>query len=96
MARVFFRQLARADFDAIADYIAADNPDRALTFVDELEQAVLTLARHPQKAPLSPEAGADVRRLTHGGYNVFYRETGNKVIVLRILHGARIPPDSLE
>lgn len=89
MARVFFRNRARADFDAIADYIATDNPERALSFVDELERAALSLAAHPDKAPLVPEIGKDVRRLACGHYNIYYRHEGSKVIVLRILHGAQ-------
>jgi toxin ParE1/3/4 len=89
VAGVFFRKLARADLDDIADYIALDNPDRALSFLDQLEHAALSLAKHPDRGPLAPEAGKDVHRLTVSNYNIYYRHDGTKVIVLRILHGAR-------
>lgn len=37
--RVYFADDARDDFNSIVDFIAADSPRRALSFVDELENA---------------------------------------------------------
>lgn len=39
--------LARRDLLEIGDYIARDNPRRALSFVEELTRHCLALAAHP-------------------------------------------------
>lgn len=90
MAPVLFRQAARADFDAIVEFIASDNPDRAFTFVDELEEACLRFGEFPDKAPLVPSLGLDIRRLIHGTYNIYYRHESGRVIILRVLHAAKL------
>lgn len=91
MIPVVFRKRARDDFHDIADYIARDNQARALTFVDELERVTRSLSANPERATLAPEIGDGVRRLTHAGYNIFYRPTPDRIVILRILHGARDP-----
>jgi plasmid stabilization system protein ParE len=46
--RVLFTEHADADFDSISDFIAADNPRRALSFVAELqERSVAFLSTTP-------------------------------------------------
>jgi plasmid stabilization system protein ParE len=80
---------AEADLERIGDYIAADNPRRAATFVQEL----LTLCRHlsdmPRAYPLVPRYGhTGVRRRTYGDYLIFYRINGDAIEVLHILNGA--------
>jgi plasmid stabilization system protein ParE len=46
--RVLFTGHADADFDSISDFIAADNPQRALSFVTELhERTVAFLSATP-------------------------------------------------
>lgn len=45
--RLFFTPLAEQDLESTADYIAADDPRRAITFVQELRQ-------HSQRTALSP------------------------------------------
>lgn len=69
--------------------MALDNPSRALLFVDELEKAAERLAEHPEKAPLAPEAGVGVRRLSHSGYNIYYRYSDGVVRILRVFEGHR-------
>jgi toxin ParE1/3/4 len=45
---------AEADLEAIADWIARDNPSRAMTFVAELRTACVTLADLPEGYALVP------------------------------------------
>lgn len=81
---------AEADLEAIGDYIAADSPRRAVTFVAEMRAACERLLHAPLAAPLlswHPESG--IRRRRHGSYLIFYRLTQDAVVVPRTLHGAR-------
>lgn len=87
---VVFTASAAAELEAIGDYIALDDPDRALRFVAELREACERLAEFPARFPLV-EGYRDVgiRRRSLGNYAIFYRVTGDVVVVLHVVHGAR-------
>ena len=74
--------------ETTGDYIARDNPARALSFLQELRSKCLGLADMPERFPLVPRYEATgVRRRGHGDYLIFYRVETGKVIILHILHG---------
>ena len=73
----------------IATFIAEDNPTRALTFVDELEDKCDVLGGSPGIGTLRPELGEGICMLPHGRYLIFYREMNKSVRVERIMHSAR-------
>jgi toxin ParE1/3/4 len=88
--RCAFTPLAEADLEAIADYIARDNPRRALTFVQELRERCAKIAEMPRAAPQRSELGEGVRVVTFGRYLICYAERdGGQVVIERIVHGAR-------
>lgn len=81
---------AEYDLEVIGDYIARDNPARALSFLQELRSKCLGLADMPERFPLVPRyETTGVRRRGHGDYLIFYRVEAEKVIILHILHGAQ-------
>lgn len=81
----------------IALYIAQDNPNRALSFVDELEDRCAALGNAPGIGTARPELGEGVRMLPHGRYLIFYRQTQRSVRIERVVHSARdIGGDDLE
>ncbi len=81
---------ARQDLLAIGDYIARDNPARALSFVQELMDRCASLAGTPSGFPIVPRYEAKgIRRRLRGDYQIFYRVDGDFVLVVRVLHGAR-------
>lgn len=81
---------AEADLEAIGDYIAADNPARAVTFVRELVGRLALLSNMPRAFPLVPRyEHTGVRRLPYGNYLIFYRVAETQVEILHILNGAR-------
>jgi toxin ParE1/3/4 len=81
---------AEADLEAIGDWIAHDDPLRALTFVLELREACTTLAQLPEGYSLVPRyERSGVRRRVYGNYLIFYRIVDRQIQVLHILHGAR-------
>lgn len=80
---------AERDLEEIADRIAADNPQRAASFVRELRGACLGLTDFPDRFPLVPRYKRHgIRRRVHGNYLIFYRSEPEAVVVLHILHGA--------
>jgi toxin ParE1/3/4 len=54
------------------------------------------MQRFPQSAQPRPEFGCDIRTIPIGRYIVILRVVVPKVIVLRILHGARDLPRLLK
>jgi toxin ParE1/3/4 len=85
--------LAEAELEAIADYIARDNPRRALSFVQELRDRCLSFADMPLAFPLVPRyEDRGIRHRVHGNYQIFYRVLGDppaRIDVLHVLHSAR-------
>lgn len=65
---------AERDLEAIGDYIARDDPTRALSFVQELRAKCLKLADLPEGFPVVPRYETHgIRRRAHGNYLIFYR-----------------------
>jgi toxin ParE1/3/4 len=87
---VEFSDEAERDLEEIGDYIAIDNPARAVSFVRDLREKCLGLADLPLGFPAVPRYEAlGIRRRSHGRYAIFYRLTASAIIVLHIVHGAR-------
>jgi len=87
--KVTFSPAAKDDLIEIALFIAEDNPTRALTFVDELEDKCQALGASPGIGTLRPELGDGVAMMPHGRYLIFYREADKVVRIERIMHSAR-------
>ena len=87
--KVIFTDIARSELLVIGDYIAEDNPLRAFTFMDELEQRCMALEDFPLAYPLLPKRQKfGIRRLVHGNYSIFYSVMEGDVHILHILNGA--------
>jgi toxin ParE1/3/4 len=80
---------AEADLESISDYIARNNPSRALSFVRELYQLCVDIADMPQAWPVVPRyEHHGIRRRVHGRYLIFYRVGVDSITILHILNGA--------
>ena len=88
-----FAPAAKADLFDIADYIARDNPARAVSFVEELKAVCKRAAAFPEAAPSRPEIGPDIRVLSYAAYLVLYRVGADALRIERIVHGSRSLPD---
>ncbi|MCZ4292176.1 type II toxin-antitoxin system RelE/ParE family toxin [Hoeflea alexandrii] len=84
-----FASEAENDLEQIADYIAKDNPRRALSFVRELRSKCEDLVNRPNGFALVPRyEHHGIRRRVHGNYLIFYRVENAKVVIVHVLHGA--------
>lgn len=84
---------AEADVAEIWEYIAQDDPDAATTFVLRLEDQIGTLERFPERCPLVREnelLGTTYRHLVYGNYRTIFKILETRVIIMRVLHGARL------
>jgi toxin ParE1/3/4 len=90
--RLIITPLAEQDLEAMGDYIAADNPTRAVSFIRELRAQCQRIASNPPGYRLRPELGDDNRACAHGSYVIFFVATPEEVTIIRVLHGARDIP----
>jgi toxin ParE1/3/4 len=81
--------LAESDLLDIGLYIAADNPDRAFSYVDELQEACWGLADRPLRFPiLLGFEGQKIHRRVYGRHGIIYTVQEQRIFVLRILSTA--------
>ena len=66
-----FTEQAENDLESIADYIAIDNPVRAISFVQEIRERCNKIINAPQGYPLASEYGENIRKLPFGSYYIF-------------------------
>lgn len=86
---VQFTDEAEDDLERIGDYIALDNPGRAISFIMELRDRCMSLAVMHQAFPLVPRyEHQGIRRRVHKNYLIFYRVESGQIVVIHILHGA--------
>ena len=96
--KVVFRVRAEADIEAIGDWIARDSRRHAAQWIADVRERCETLSEFAERWPL--QVGS-VRRMVFGEYLVFFRiadpdiPSRRRVIVLRVIHGARRIPRSL-
>jgi toxin ParE1/3/4 len=85
MAQVIWTEPALADLEAIADYIALDNPEAARRLVQKIFKHIEQLQRYPKSGSVPGELrGSRYRQIVEAPCRVFYRFDGNRVW---ILHG---------
>ena len=88
MTHYWISPLAGQDMEAIGDFIAQDNPHRALTFITELRNQCNRVATSPKAFRLRPELGNDIRSCAYGNYVIFFQESPVELCIVRVLHGA--------
>lgn len=87
--RCILTALAEADLEEIGDYIADDNPLRAVSFIHELRKHCTKLANMPKAYPLRTSLAPGIRIAPYGHYLVLYSDHAEHVLIERVLHGAR-------
>ena len=75
---------ARACLLEIGEYIALDNPQRAITFIDEIIgslQKQLSIFPFSGKRVEDLDLDEEIRVMTHGNYNSYYRVIEDRLLV---------------
>ena len=93
MYKLIYANEADSDLQAIYDYIAQDNPERASSYLGEIEQQILHLQEFPNIGSESkyPELKVQgIRILPFEDYLAFYTidEKAKSVNIIRVLHGS--------
>lgn len=90
MSKAIFTEPAESDLREIVEYIAQNNLDAALSWLQETRAACDLLAKQPDIGErIQTKRFGEVRRHVVGNYLIYYRHCGIGIYVVRILHGAR-------
>ena len=91
MAEVIWAERALHDLDAIADYIALDNPEAARQLVLKIFEHVDHLEIHPRIGSKPPELkGWRYRQIVEPPCRIFYREDSGRVLILHVMRAERL------
>ena len=90
MVEIVWTEPALNDLDAIADYIALDDPAAARELVKRIFEHVDQLAAHPDSgSKLTELRGSRYRQIVEPPCRVFYRHEANTVYILYVMRGER-------
>lgn len=91
MVEVIWTEPALSDLDAIADYIALENPEAARTLVQRVFRHVGQLATHPKSGSRPQELrGWRLRQIVEPPCRSFYRQDSNRVFVLHVMRAEQL------
>lgn len=91
MAEVIWTEPALADLEAIADYIAVEDPAAAGAFVKRVFAHIGKLEQHPRLGPVPPELEQTrYRHIIVPPCRVFYRQQGETVFILHVMRTERL------
>lgn len=88
MAQVVWTEPALHDLEAIADYIALEDPQAARGLVQRVFRHVEQLVAQPESGSRPPEMRQSrYRQIVEPPCRVFYRYDGSRVFVLYVMRG---------
>ncbi|MGY1411223.1 MULTISPECIES: type II toxin-antitoxin system RelE/ParE family toxin [unclassified Luteimonas] len=91
MAEIVWSEPALSDLDAIADFIALEDPVAASELVKRIFAHVEQLADHPESGSRPQELGRSrYRQVVEPPCRVFYRYDGHKVFILYVMRAERL------
>ncbi|NOT87449.1 MAG: type II toxin-antitoxin system RelE/ParE family toxin [Lysobacter sp.] len=91
MAEIVWSDPALSDLDAIADYIALEDPAAASVIVRRVIEHVGQLAEHPESGSRPQELKRSrYRQIVEPPCRIFYRFDGQTVFILHVMRSERL------
>ena len=91
--KVVWTPRAQRRLRQIHDYIALDQPQNAVTWIERLLNRGEQIADQPRSGRVVPEYQLDtIREVFEGAYRIIYRVRAHQIDVLTIRHGAQPLP----
>lgn len=80
---------ARHERTAAIDYIAAESPAAALEQLDQIERQTDLLSQFPEMGRPGRKQGTRELVISRTPFIVVYRINGNRIELMRVLHGSQ-------
>jgi toxin ParE1/3/4 len=88
--KINWTQKGRQRLQQVYDYMAADQPENALQYVDKITRRAELPAEQPRLGKvLKKYQREDVREIYEGHYRIFYRVLSERIDILTVRHSAR-------
>ena len=86
--KIIWSPTARIRTKEILEHISEDNPDAALTLIEQFETKVEKLRQNPESGRVLPETKNDKIReiVIHKNYGVIYEITPDTIEILTVRH----------
>ncbi len=89
--KVSFTAQARADRNAIFDFLASRSPSGARNVIASIDQTLRLIGEHPESGSRTRRPGTRVVTLSDYPYRIFYRVRADNILVQHIRHTSRRP-----
>lgn len=77
----------------ITEYIAEDNPDAAIKWVESVFNIIVDLKEYPESGRIVPEINKlNIREIIHGNYRIIYKIRPEELSILTVRHFKQILP----
>jgi len=91
--RIIWSPLAVERIAEISDYIAEDNPDASVTWIESIFEVIERLDDYPESGRIVPEIGRPYfREIIHGHYRIIYKIQQEDLFILTVRHMKQILP----
>ena len=91
--KVLWTAAAQSHLTAIHEHIAKDSLRYAQRMVDRLTNRSQQIGQFPESGQIVPEYGDPaIREVVEGAYRLIYCIEESRVVVLSVVHGARLLP----
>ncbi len=90
---IIWSPLAIQRVNEIAQYIAQDNDEAAIKWIDTIFKQVERLISFPQSGRIVPETNREqIREIHYKNYRIIYRLDEQTINILTVRHGKQILP----
>ncbi|GAB6283071.1 MAG: type II toxin-antitoxin system RelE/ParE family toxin [Ignavibacterium sp.] len=89
--KVFWTKESEDRLNEIESYIASDNPNAAIRFIDYLISLAESLSENPERGRIVPEFSIKaIRELLYKNYRIVYLIKKNRIEVLTVFEGHQL------
>jgi len=91
--RIIWSPLAIDRISEIADYIAQDNIDASVKWIEDIFNEIEKLHKFPKSGRVVPEIDRNnIREIIYGNYRIVYQIGGKEISILTVRHFKQILP----
>jgi toxin ParE1/3/4 len=91
--RIIWSPLAVERISEISDYLAEDNPDAAITWVESIFKIIERFIDYPEMGCVVPELDKpNTREIIHGNYRIIYKILQENIHILTVRYLKQILP----
>jgi len=91
--KIIWSPLSVERITKISEYIAEDNPDASVTWVESIFEIIERLKQFPESGRIVPEINkSHIREIIHGNYRIIYKIRQEEIYILTVRHFKQILP----